>query len=118
MTGPESTDPHADDVPADQVGRGRAQGRRDLAASDDRAVQRTRAWTGLLVVVGGDVAIAIAAILGIALLTNATAEALVAILTSAFTAISSMTSAYFGIRAAANAAQGAVQGNVQVVQHH
>jgi hypothetical protein len=89
------------------------------AAQDasDAQVQRTRAWTGLIVVIGGDVAIAVAAILGIALMSKAGSEPLVAILTSAFTAISSMTSAYFGIRAASNTAQSSVQGTVRAARN-
>jgi hypothetical protein len=79
----------------------------------DNDVQRTRAWTGLLVVVFGDVAIAAAATWGI-VKSGGTANAqLVSILTSAFTAISTMTTAYFGIRAASNMAQSAVEGATQ-----
>ena len=73
------------------------------------AVQRTRAWTGLLVVVAGDVAIALAAIWGVIKGTSGTAGSGntpdVAILTSAFTAIGTMTTAYFGIKSMSNTAQ-------------
>lgn len=72
----------------------------------DNSVERTRAWTGLWVVVGGDVAIAAAAILALwktSGSTNNTSE--IAILTSAFTAISTMTTAYFGIKTQAHTAQ-------------
>src|SRR4051812_17079899 len=79
----------------------------------EASMQKTRSWTGLLVVIGGDVTIALAAIFGIALMSDGSSDALVAILTSAFTAISSMTSAYFGIRAASNTAQSSVQGTVR-----
>lgn len=73
----------------------------------EQVVERTRAWTGMWVVVGGDVAIAVAAILGVVKFSSTTASssALVAILTSAFTAIGTMTTAYFGIRSSANTAQ-------------
>jgi hypothetical protein len=73
----------------------------------DNVVQRTRAWTGLWVVIGGDVAIALAAILGIVKTagTAATNSPTVAILTSAFTAIGTMTTAYFGIKSMSNTAQ-------------
>lgn len=73
----------------------------------EQVVERTRAWTGMWVVVGGDVAIAVAAILGVVKFssTAASSSALVAILTSAFTAIGTMTTAYFGIRSSANTAQ-------------
>jgi hypothetical protein len=59
------------------------------------------------VVVGGDVAIALAAIWGAIKIssTAASSSTLVAILTSAFTAIGTMTTAYFGIRSTANTAQ-------------
>jgi hypothetical protein len=79
----------------------------------DNDVQTTRAWTGLLVVILGDVAIAAAATWGI-VKSGGTANAqLVSILTSAFTAISTMTTAYFGIRAASNMAQSTVAGAAQ-----
>jgi hypothetical protein len=71
-------------------------------------VQRTRAWTGLLVVLLGDVAVATSAIWGIVEVGDTANGQLVAILTSGFTAITAMTTAYFGIRAATNAAQAAV----------
>jgi hypothetical protein len=74
----------------------------------ENAVQRTRAWVGLLVVAGGDALIAGAAIYGVWRLGKDAGQT-VAILTSAFTAISTMTAAYFGIRAAANTAQAAQQ---------
>jgi hypothetical protein len=79
----------------------------------DNAVQKTRAWTGLLVVVFGDVAIAAAAVWGIVKSGTSANTQLVAILTSAFTAIGTMTTAYFGIRAASNTAQSAVTGAAQ-----
>ena len=73
----------------------------------DNTVQRTRAWTGLWVVVAGDVAIAAAAVIGIwktAGSTNSNSP-MIAILASAFTAIGTMTTAYFGIKTASNTAQ-------------
>jgi hypothetical protein len=74
----------------------------------ENAVQRTRAWTGLLVVVLGDVFIAAAAGVGVFRTGSTDRSQVVAILTSAFTAIGTMTAAYFGIRAATNTAQSAV----------
>jgi hypothetical protein len=60
-------------------------------------------------VIGGDVAIAAAATYGVVRSgTGQNATQIVAILTSAFTAIGTMTTAYFGIRAASNTAQAAV----------
>lgn len=86
---PQSTDPSRSDNPSDNV------------------VQRTRAWTGLWVVIGGDVAIAFAAVWGVVKTggTTATNSPTIAILTSAFTAIGTMTTAYFGIKSMSNTAQ-------------
>jgi hypothetical protein len=79
------------------------------AGPTQNAVQKTRAWTGLYVIAIGDVAIAVAAIWGIIHASGSAAgSAVVAILTSAFTAIGTMTTAYFGIKGIANAAQGFV----------
>lgn len=73
----------------------------------DNVVQRTRAWTGQWVVVAGDAAIAAAAIWGVVKTsgTATTSSPIVAILTSAFTAIGTMTTAYFGIKSMSNTAQ-------------
>jgi hypothetical protein len=90
---------------ADSTRRGR---RRTRFNPTEQAVQRTRAFTGLWVVVGGDVAIAAAAVYGVIKSgSGQNATQIVAILTSAFTAIGTMTTAYFGIRAASNTAQAA-----------
>ena len=76
----------------------------------DNAVQRTRAWTGLWVVAAGDVAIAVAAIWGVVKTAGAaTNSPTIAILTSAFTAIGTMTTAYFGIKSMSNTAQSFAQ---------
>lgn len=82
------------------------------SAETSDGVQRVRAFAGLLVVVLGDAAIIAAAIVGLVVLdaTSANAQS-VAILTSAFTAISTMTTAYFGIRAATNTAQSSISAN-------
>ena len=71
------------------------------------SVDRTRSITGLLAVVGGDVAIAVAAILGILHFPPSGSQStqFVAILSSAFTAIGTMTTAYFGIKSISNTAQ-------------
>jgi hypothetical protein len=70
-------------------------------------VDKTRSITGLLAVVGGDIAIAVAAILGILHISSSSTQSaqFVAILTSAFTAIGTMTTAYFGIKSISNTAQ-------------
>ena len=78
-----------------------------MLSKDIKKVQTTRAWTGLVVVLIGDVGIALAAIL-VAWHVNQGPQA-VAILTSAFTAMTAITAAYFGIRGATNAAQSAVE---------
>lgn len=85
-------------------------GKTEPAPTDDE-VQKVRAWTGLLVVAVGDVVIVIAAIVGIAhVSTNGThASSIVAILSSGFTAVATMTTAYFGIRAASNTAQSSMK---------
>lgn len=78
--------------------------------TSDPRVEKVRAWTGLYAVIAGDVAIAAAAILGITHFAAggpANAQILpqvVAILSSAFTAIGTMTTAYFGIKSMANTA--------------
>jgi hypothetical protein len=72
----------------------------------DPGVERTRARTGLLAVVAGDVAIAVAAVLGIVYTARGSAPAaqIAAILSSGFTAIGTMTTAYFGIKSMSNTA--------------
>ena len=81
-------------------------------SSDDDAVQKVRAWTGLLVVAVGDVAIVIAAIDRDRARVERAAtntSSIVAILSSGFTAVGTMTTAYFGIRAASNTAQSSMK---------
>ena len=79
--------------------------------TSDPSVEKVRAWTGLTAVVAGDVAIALAAILGIThFAASGTADSqilpqVVAILSSAFTAIGTMTTAYFGIKSISNTAK-------------
>jgi hypothetical protein len=76
-------------------------------------VDKTRAWTGLIVVVGGDVAIVLAAVIALIKFAGSTANAnnavIASILSSAFAAIGTMTTAYFGIRESANTAQRTVK---------
>jgi hypothetical protein len=89
-----------------------SKGRSGSALGPETArVERTRAWVGLLVVVVGDATIVVATVVGVLVIHgNAAGTATVSILTSAFTAISTMTTAYFGIRAASNTAQRSIQG--------
>ena len=79
----------------------------------EETVDKTRAWTGLYVVVGGDVAIMAAVVIALLKFADTTVGAstavLAAILSSAFSAIGTMTTAYFGIRASSNTAQRAVK---------
>jgi hypothetical protein len=70
-------------------------------------VELTRARTGLLAVVTGDVVIVGASIFGLWKLSGHTAygSEMVSILTAAFTAVGTLTTAYFGIKSMANTAQ-------------
>ena len=74
---------------------------------DRMKVQYLRAKVGASVIVAGDIAVLAACILAL-WLTNATSDVVTATLTSAFAAIASMTSAYFGIRAVSNVVQSGV----------
>lgn len=76
----------------------------------ENRVEKVRAWAGLMAVVAGDTAIAIAAIVGIIHFAASGTSSqvlpqIVAILSSAFTAIGTMTTAYFGIKAMSNTAK-------------
>jgi hypothetical protein len=76
----------------------------------DARVDRTRSLSGLGAVVAGDIAIVMAAILGIIYIsrasgTSSNAPQIVAILSGGFTAIGTMTTAYFGIKSISNTAQ-------------
>jgi len=79
----------------------------------DESVDKTRAWTGLYVVVGGDVAIMAAVVVALFKIADTTVDAstavLAAILSSAFAAIGTMTTAYFGIRASSTTAQRSIK---------
>lgn len=88
---------------------------RDDRATSTEVVQRTRAWTGLWVVVAGDAAITLGALVALLRLSlgadAASGSVFVSILTSAFTAVGTMTTAYLGIRAVANTAEGSIGAN-------
>jgi|HubBroStandDraft_1064217.scaffolds.fasta_scaffold275195_2 predicted tellurium resistance membrane protein TerC len=79
-------------------------------SDDGNSVEKTRAWTGLIAVVMGDLAIALAAILGVVAVKNdgASSTMVVSILSSAFTAVGTLTTAYFGIKATANTAKNSI----------
>lgn len=82
---------------------GDATRRAEMDADTDRA----RSWTGLGAVLGSDAAIVVAAVWGMSWATDG--NQVVALLTSAFTAITAITTAYFGVKAAANTAQRAIR---------
>jgi hypothetical protein len=72
----------------------------------DNTVQLSRSRAGVIVVVAGDVVIAAASLAAIINFAgNGSVATVVAILTSGFTAISTMTTAYFGIKTMSNTAQ-------------
>jgi hypothetical protein len=71
-------------------------------------VQQTRAWAGALVVFLGAGAITGVTLWGLTEANSTNTTSIVAILSSAFTAIATMITAYFGIRAVTNTAQSAV----------
>ena len=81
-------------------------------ALSEEQVDKTRAWTGLYVVVGGDVAIAVAAVFALikfAGAANASSAVIASVLSSAFATIGTMTTAYFGIRESSTTAQRSVK---------
>jgi hypothetical protein len=80
-----------------------------VSGPSEEAVDKTRAWTGLWVVAGGDVAIAAAAGIALFKFSSANSGVLASILSSAFAAISTMTTAYFGIRESSNTAQRSIK---------
>jgi type IV secretory pathway VirB10-like protein len=70
-------------------------------------VQQTRAWVGLSGVFVGAAAITGVTLWGLTKANSTNASSVVAILSSAFTAIATMITAYFGIRGVTNTAQSA-----------
>jgi hypothetical protein len=83
----------------------------DVAKSHDQAeIEKRRATMGLCAVLASDVAIAVAAILGVLIIRHdsASTAAVVSILSSAFTAVGTLTTAYFGIKASANTAKNSI----------
>jgi len=73
-------------------------------------VDRTRTRAGALVVMASNFAIAAASAFAIVKVGDKDFAQMAAILTAAFTAVGTMTTAYLGIRAASNTAQSAVAG--------
>ncbi|MFE0327986.1 hypothetical protein ACWEWI_31190 [Streptomyces sp. NPDC003753] len=70
----------------------------------DTELEKTRARYGLLAVIISNVAIAVVAIFGVWRL-DGDKSVMVGVLTAAFTAVSSMTTAYLGIKAVSNTAK-------------
>jgi hypothetical protein len=106
---PQTSDaaPATDSSAGNSAGGGNTPVTHSTAGSPDAGVEQTRAVTGLLAVIAGDVAIAIAAILGIIYVSRGSSAAstqIAAILSGGFTAIGTMTTAYFGIKSIANTA--------------
>jgi hypothetical protein len=75
-----------------------------IPIDDAQKIQYVRAWVGGAVIIGGDVVVLAVCIVAV-LVAHASSGVATAVLTSAFSAVAAMTSAYFGIRAASNAAQ-------------
>jgi len=82
----------------------------DALAMRDADLEKNRARYGLLAVIISNVAIAGVAIFGVWRLDGDKAV-IVGVLTAAFTAVSSMTTAYLGIKAVSNTARSIALGN-------
>ncbi|MEV6117630.1 hypothetical protein AB0L59_35425 [Streptomyces sp. NPDC052109] len=74
------------------------------AMTTDTQLEKTRARYGLLAVIVSNLAIAAVAVFGVWRL-DGDKSVIVGILTAAFTAVSSMTTAYLGIKAVSNTAR-------------
>ncbi|MGW1063667.1 hypothetical protein ACWD4F_04000 [Streptomyces aureus] len=84
--------------------------RDDAAALRDTELEKDRARYGLIAVVMSNVAIAGVAVFGVWRLDGDKAV-IVGVLTAAFTAVSSMTTAYLGIKAVSNTARSIALGS-------
>ena len=80
------------------------------APPSNNELDRTRTRAGATVVVASNLAIAAATAIAVLKFGDKDLAQLAAILTAAFTAVGTMTTAYLGIRAASNTAQSAVAG--------
>ncbi|MEU6509223.1 hypothetical protein [Streptomyces sp. NPDC046942] len=80
------------------------------AVTADTQLEKTRARYGLLAVIASNLAIVIVAIIGVWRL-DGDKSVIVGILTAAFTAVSSMTTAYLGIKAVSNTAKSLALGS-------
>ncbi|MGN5379299.1 hypothetical protein BIV25_25700 [Streptomyces sp. MUSC 14] len=84
------------------------------AIAADAQVEKTRARYGLFAIIASNLAIVVVASVGVWRL-HGDRSVVVGILTAAFTAVSSMTTAYLGIKAISNTAKSLAQ-QVQQVQ--
>ncbi|MFI9150673.1 hypothetical protein [Streptomyces sp. NPDC053367] len=84
--------------------------RGDAKGARDNEVERQRARYGLQAVLGSNLAIVVVAVFGVWQLGGDKAV-IVGVLTTAFTAISGVTTAYLGIKAVSNTAQNIALGN-------
>ena len=111
--GPSPTGGHMTDSAAAVSSKSPEDGPPQDGGISEEAVDRTRAWTGLYVVIGGDVAIAAAAVVALFKFAhttvNASSAVLASILSTAFATIGTMTTAYFGIRASSSTAQRSIK---------
>lgn len=82
----------------------------DVRAAQETELEKDRARYGLLAVVASNLAIAVVAIFGVWRL-NGDKAVIVGILTTAFTAVSGITTAYLGIKAVANTARSLALGD-------
>ncbi len=84
----------------------------------DDPVERTRAWTGLWVVVVGDLMIFGGALVAVLTLNSdgTAGTAVVSVMSSAFATIGTMTTAYFGIKSASSTAQSSLN-NARLTLH-
>ncbi|MFB7507891.1 hypothetical protein [Streptomyces broussonetiae] len=80
-----------------------------VAMTAGTQLEKTRARYGLLAVVVSNLAIVVVAVVGVWRL-DGDKSVIVGILTAAFTAMSSMTTAYLGIKAISNTAKSLAQG--------
>jgi hypothetical protein len=100
----------------DQAGAGDAAShlpKPQITLSDNQTkVELHRASMGLYAVLASDIAIAVAAIAGVLIIRHdsASTTAVVSILSTAFTAVGTLTTAYFGIKATANTAKNTIAG--------
>ncbi|GHI06597.1 hypothetical protein AQI88_19835 [Streptomyces cellostaticus] len=84
--------------------------RNETRTTPDTELEKVRARYGLLAVVISSLAIAAVAVIGVWRL-NGDKSVIVGVLTAAFTAVSSMTTAYLGIKAVSNTAKSIALGD-------